>query len=205
MRGLTDEQKSYVRQHYNEMTDKDIGERLGVEWEKVRNYRFKHNIKKSKEYISKLQKSNPYLFKEGHIPFNKGKNIKEFYPKESLERMARTQFKKGDIPYDKREIGSIFVRSDGVPYIKYRDGFDNKNTMPYARYVWEKEHGKIPNQHCIIHKDGNPQNCDIDNLELKSKAEMLDKVAYYKYPEDVRKAILAVNKAERELNKLKNK
>jgi hypothetical protein len=39
-------------------------------------------------------------------------------------------------------------------------------------YVWEKAHGPIPPGHCIFHKDRNPANNALENLELLPKAQM---------------------------------
>lgn len=42
------------------------------------------------------------------------------------------------------------------------------NSWPYAanKVVWEMFNGKIPKGRNVLPKDGNPQNCKIDNLEL---------------------------------------
>jgi len=37
------------------------------------------------------------------------------------------------------------------------------------RYVWEKFNGHIPPRHLILHKDGDPSNNNIDNLECISR------------------------------------
>ena len=39
-------------------------------------------------------------------------------------------------------------------------------------YVWEKAHGRIPDGHCIFHRDRNPQNNALENLELLPKSQM---------------------------------
>ena len=41
------------------------------------------------------------------------------------------------------------------------------------RAVWEKEYGKIPNNHIIIFLDGDKLNCSIENLMLVSRSELL--------------------------------
>lgn len=47
----------------------------------------------------------------------------------------------------------------------------NKKMYSLHRYIWEKVHGKISEGFVIHHKDGNPQNNKIDNLELMSFSE----------------------------------
>ena len=34
-----------------------------------------------------------------------------------------------------------------------------------AVWVWEQEHGPVPDGHAIVQLDGDPANCDPDNLE----------------------------------------
>lgn len=39
--------------------------------------------------------------------------------------------------------------------------------MPHARWVWEQHHGPIPEGYVVHHRDENPMNDDLENLELK--------------------------------------
>lgn len=63
------------------------------------------------------------------------------------------------------------LRQDGYTYIKVNDEWYAKQ-----RYVYEKYKGKIPEGYVIIFKDGNTQNCEIDNLMLADK-KLLSRVA----------------------------
>lgn len=53
-----------------------------------------------------------------------------------------------------------------------------RGTLPDSRrvlmhwYVWEKANGPIPKDHCIFHRDRNPANNLLDNLELLPKQQM---------------------------------
>jgi hypothetical protein len=65
---------------------------------------------------------------------------------------------------------------DGYIEIKVRDlksGFSGDNYELKQRWVYEQKHGPIPDNMNVIFKDGNRQNCEIDNLELISKKENL--------------------------------
>ena len=42
-----------------------------------------------------------------------------------------------------------------------------------ARWVWEQAHGAIPPGSMVVQVDGDPANCDLDNLVLLTRAEML--------------------------------
>ena len=48
-------------------------------------------------------------------------------------------------------------------------------TMLLNTVVWEAFNGKIPGDHYIGHKDGDKENCSLDNLELRKKAEQVKK------------------------------
>jgi len=39
--------------------------------------------------------------------------------------------------------------------------------------IWEKEYGKIPEGYCLIYKDGNKKNLDLNNLMLISNSDMM--------------------------------
>lgn len=60
---------------------------------------------------------------------------------------------------------------------KHRDGYyvylGVGKRQARARYVWEKEYGKIPPGMVLYHIDGDKYNDDIKNLELLTRAELL--------------------------------
>jgi len=107
-------------------------------------------------------------FKKGHTPWNK--DVK------GLRMSPATEFKKGHLPHNYKKIGAIYIVKDkkGTPYrwIKLKDtGPREHRRKPYARYVWEGEHGPIPKGGIIRHKDGDSLNDNLDNLMLIDRAE----------------------------------
>ena len=78
---------------------------------------------------------------------------------ETLERTQR----------EAAPIGSESIDSKrGKVLIKVRSGAAGKNFVPKHLYVWEQAHGPVPNGYDIHFKDGNKQNCALENLELIS-------------------------------------
>lgn len=69
--------------------------------------------------------------------------------------------------YDEGEFRTWSLNGRDIIHIKVDGAF-----VPYHRYVWEQEHGEIPKGHNISFKDGDISNCDIDNLECISNAEL---------------------------------
>lgn len=109
-------------------------------------------------------------FQKGQESWNKGKKMSP----SQYKKAAPTMFKKGNIPANRRPIGSERVDNrDGSILIKVQDGHLQKNWMSKSRYVYEQAYGKIPKGHKIIFADGNNRNFNLDNLILVSNAEEL--------------------------------
>src|SRR5690606_30714992 len=85
---------------------KEIAEIMSLKVDQVKRKVFRLGLKKSKEW--KINKSREIAknniafkkrqFKKGHVPYNKGKKLKEYATPEAIERMKKTQFKKGNKP-----------------------------------------------------------------------------------------------------------
>lgn len=132
----------------------------------------KANLKRRKG-IDLTTNINRGKYRKGIPPANKGKKQIEFMTKEGIERSKPTRFKKGNIPYNRREIGDERISKDGYIEIKLRDGCGNKNWEYKHRHIYEQHYGKIPKKTHIIFLDGNKRNLDISNLKAVSNSEEL--------------------------------
>lgn len=144
-------------------------------------------------------------FVKGQTSFNKGKKWSEYMSEEGQKNSRKTTFKKGNIPANRRPIGSERVNArDGV-LIKIRDGHKTRNWVAKSRYVYEQAHGKIPKGHKVIFADGNNRNFDLDNLVLVSNAEelLLNQHGLIKKDADLTKAGVMVAKVLDKVNKRK--
>lgn len=112
-------------------------------------------------------------FKKGNTPHNKGKKQTEWLSPESIENSKKTQFKKGQKPPKWKPIGSERVNTDGTVQVKVQDGKDGKNWAYKHHLVWEEANGKIPDGHVIVFLDGNAQNCELENLKLVSRGNLM--------------------------------
>jgi hypothetical protein len=114
-------------------------------------------------------------FKKGHVPANKGKKM----PKEVYEKAKRTMFKPGRKPHNTKQKGDISIRVDktgrSYKYIKISDG----NWELLHRHLWKKQHGPIPRKHVLIFKDGDSLNCSLNNLQLITMAENMQRNRNY--------------------------
>lgn len=122
--------------------------------------------------------------------------------KEKIEKCSKTRFKKGCIPPTARAVGHERVGLDGYVYVKVAS---HRKMVLKHRYVWEQHNGPIPAGMAVVFKDGNPLNCDIGNLELISRKELMRRNSYHtNYPEEVQRLIQLKGAINRQLNK-KNK
>lgn len=82
---------------------------------------------------------------------------------------SSTRFKKGHKLSERVPVGYESL-IDGYVMIKYEA---NKPMRLKHHVVWESVRGVIPDNHVIAFKDRNALNCDIDNLVLMSRAELV--------------------------------
>ena len=61
-------------------------------------------------------------------------------------------------------------RNSWTAYWKDIDTGKQKTTTK-ARWLWEQEYGKLPRNMVVAYKDGNPKNCELDNLKVISRSE----------------------------------
>ena len=102
-------------------------------------------------------------FVKGSIPWNKGLHIDLSH--------GKGQFKKGNMPPQHREVGSIRHQRDGSTYIKV--GEPNKWQI-YQRYIWEKSRSEVLGKNkVVIFLDGNKENFSADNLAAVTRKELL--------------------------------
>lgn len=131
--------------------------------------RFGWNITTSqiKGYIGnhKLNTGKTGQFVKGQKAHNKGQKM----PTEVYQKAKGTMFKKGNIPVNHREVGSTRINTDGYREIKVAE--PNKWSLLH-RFKWQQAYGPIPKGHCLVFKDNDPLNCELDNLLLVTRNEL---------------------------------
>lgn len=103
-------------------------------------------------------------FKKGHIPANKGARGVIY------EGCKKTWFKKGNIPINRKPIGSERINTYGYTEVKVAE--PNKWKSKHI-LIWEKTNGPVPKGYVVIFGDGNKRNLDINNLILVSRRQLL--------------------------------
>ena len=153
----------------------------------IRNYK-KHRKLKSNKF------GNQELFSEKEkkyfIENIKGKSAKEFQQKfnkkfnknitveqimwykknHNIRSEMLFNFKKGHIPQNYQKIGvekNRLINNKHITYIK----INKHNWVNKARYLYEKQNGKLNNNEIIIFADGDSSNYDINNLIKLNREE----------------------------------
>lgn len=134
-------------------------------------------------------------FSKGHTPWNKG--IK------GLTHANITSFKKGNMPVNRKPVGSERIDSkDGYILIKVHEedpytGFPTRY-KPKHVHIWEKSNGPVPKGMIIAFIDGNKANCEPENLMLISRAQLLNlnRLGYSGAPDELKPSVLALSKLQ---------
>lgn len=100
----------------------------------------------------------------------KVKQIQYYKKSHKLKSGVNTQFKKNQIPHNKKPIGYEFTSPDGYTYIKAAE----PNIYQHKQiYIYEQVHGKIPKHHSVMFLDKDKTNFDLDNLILVADKDKL--------------------------------
>jgi hypothetical protein len=162
-------------------------------------------LKKSEEY-----KNSPFSgrlrpgtniggntkFQKGNVPFNKGKKMNP----ETYSKVSKTMFKKGNKPHNTKEIGRINKRIDntGIPYLYIK--ISDSNWQLLHRVIWQLYNGDIPEKMKITFIDGNSLNCQINNLQMVSYADLMRKNSHRNIPKELLEVIKLKNKLISKIN-----
>ncbi len=154
---------SFILEHYKGIGPKQmaqlLNETFGTSYTRsqIKGYYANHNI----------DSGLTGWFEKGHISHNKG--MKGYYAPGS----EKGWFKKGGTPWDTMPVGTVVTKSDGYLWKKIDDkpGVWTKNWRQLHLLLWEQAYGTVPEGHRVIFKDGDRQNCVLENLALVSLAE----------------------------------
>jgi hypothetical protein len=131
------------------------------------------------------------------VPPNKGKGMS----KEIREKVSRTWFPSGHLPYNTKEDGIIVGRIDktGRKYLYIRERVSKWELL--HRHLWRNHHGEIPPGMIVAFKDGNTENCVIENLELITREDNMMRNTIHNLPEEIRNTKLLIGSLNRKINK----
>lgn len=132
----------------------------------------------AKELLTKI--GSQHLFQPGHVPYNKGKH------RPTVGRMAETQFKKGQQAPNLLPLGSTRYSKGGYLLRKVHDTGNNSYDWACEHILlWESRNGPVPLGHIICFKDGDKTKIIIDNLELISRADLIQRNSIHNLPKEL--------------------
>lgn len=168
--------------HYPDSTPERMEELFGgiLNRRQIESKAKKLGIRKSYEYRLKRGFSADGRFVKGSLAWNAGINY------DSVGRSILTRFKPGTVPPNHKPVGTIRQCSkDGYLYIKTEEGKYKFRLL--HRENWKKAHGNYPPKgYALAFKDGDKTNCDISNLELVSRKELMQRNSIQNYPKEIK-------------------
>lgn len=154
---------AYIREHYRGTGHAEMARQLKEAF--GRDY----TVNQVKAYYQNhhLNSGLTGHFEKGHVPANKGR---KGYAAPGSEK---GWFQKGGQPWDTAPVGTILKKSDGYLWKKIADQPGNwrHNWKQLHLILWEEARGLVPDGCIVIFKDGNRENCTLENLTLITRKE----------------------------------
>ena len=86
------------------------------------------------------------------------------WQKDQAKHVGKEKARFNWVESDNRWIAQWWEEVDGKRILK--------NTTK-AKWLWEQNHDDVPNGYWVTYKDGNPANCELENLELITRGERM--------------------------------
>ena len=155
----TKEEKEYISEITPGRHYKEILEMMNDKFE----YQFTYEQVKSAIIRFNLKTGFNGRFEKGHVPANKGTK--------GIMKPNKTSFKKGNVNWNKKTIGSERVRFDGYTEIKVAG---SKRWRLKHRVMYEKYHNVVLNpKQLVIFADRDKSNMSKENLLLVDNNQLL--------------------------------
>ncbi len=198
----TDSEIEAVKCLYPDTRTADIAAKIGRSEGQIYQKAADLGLKKSPSYLAgpvacRLRRGDnvgkAFRFKPGHQTWNKGHRF------DPGGRSAETRFKKGTVPPNYRPVGSTRISVDGYTEIKVAEGIHQWRLL--HREVWKEVHGEYPPKNmALVFRDGNKQNCSIENLELLTRQQLMARNTVHNLPEEIKDVIRLNGVLRRKIN-----
>lgn len=182
-RPWTDSEKSLLRAKYPDTPTAELARAMGRSIGQVYQAAVRFGLRKSAAYMAGphaflLRRDNDAgignRFKTGGVPWNKGLK--------GVNGHSSSQFTPGHRPLTWKPIGTERTTKDGHLQRKMTDTGHGRDWVSVHVQVWTEAHGPVPAGHVVVFKDGNVRRIEIDNLELLSRGELMERNSVHRYP-----------------------
>lgn len=193
---LSPEEQRELLDKFPNCSDKELSVLYNIKESTIVTFATKRGVYKSE---ARKNSTNCGKFRKGAVPVNKGVKMTA----DKYNKCKATMFKKGNKPHNINSIGHKRVSKDGYVYVKTGESKLNSNYELLHRVVWQKYNGDIPKGYNVQFKDGNRQNCDIDNLYIISRAEQMktENSPHARLPKEIAELIQIKGAINRQINK----
>ena len=190
---LTEAQEAFLRREYRSLNRAKLTAAL--------NNRFNTSftVEQISGYVKryKIKSGRTGCFKKNHKTWNAGTKG------QGLTGPNRGTFKKGNAPSNRKPLGSerICTRTGAVlikvaepdPYTGFPTRYKHKHV-----HNWEQNFGPVPEGKVVALRDGNPLNCEPENLMLITRAELLNlnRNGYRRMPDELKPSVLALSRLQ---------
>lgn len=192
LRIYTEEQVQFLRENY--------AGRVVAELTELFNSRFGTSMTvqqiKSAVHNRHITCGRTGQFEKGHLPWNTGTKG------QGLTGRNKTSFRVGNVPANRKPLGSERLGKDGYVEIKVAErnpytGFPTRYKQKHV-HIWEQLHGPAPKGFAVVFADSDNRNFDPSNLVLVSRAELLElnRQKYREAPADLKPSVLALAKLQ---------
>lgn len=199
VRSWTKEEDEYMRKNYGYILTAEIAKNLNRSTNAIKCRSSVLGIYQTEEQRKKHKGIGQ--FKVGKPAWNVGKKQTEYLSPEKIEKVKKSQFKKGYEPHNTLYDGVITIR-------KMKDRQYQFIRLSKAKWdllhlhVWKQHHGEIKEGCLIVFKDGNFMNCNITNLEQIRYEDHMMKNTIRRLPADIQEIIQLNAKLRRKILKL---
>lgn len=131
-------------------------------------------------------------FSKGHVPPQKGKKANE----KTIAALSKHWYPKGNDPHNIRPDHYERVNVEG--YIEYRVA-RGKYVMKH-RHIWEQAGRTVPKGYVVGFKDGNRLNCQLENLHLICRKEIMAQNSIHRLPEELKDTIRTLSKLKKHIH-----
>lgn len=160
----------FILNNYKGIDNRQLTNLLNNRFDKNYDWMQVKNFKKRNRLDSGLTGQ----FEKEHVPFNKGRKASEYLTIEQYDKQMK-QFNKDrrKVSYNLKPLGSTRRHRDGYWEIKVCNKNGKKSWISLHKYLYEREHGKIPAKHKVIFLDKDKENLNLSNLACVSYDEAL--------------------------------
>ncbi len=193
-RNWTEAEREIIRTEFSDMTSDTLAAKLNRTVASVNQQAALMGVKKSAAHLSsdlggRFSKCQvlgyEHRFKKGQPAINKGKKQPDYMTPEAIERTKKTRFQKGSDNGKQLPIGTITILNGKNGKVKVIILGNGKRAY-LNRHTWAQANGEIPKGMIIVHKDKDPMNCDLENLEMISKAENMRRNSMINMPPELK-------------------